>query len=174
MLMSAAFYVAFVAVGGGTVETARADGWVFSTNHADSGNGTGTGDGDGDGGVGELQTDVLLQFVNVWTVRDFKKIKWELLCQSSFLMLIFKTFVIGLLTMVEDIFATLQVCSSMHPEESAQCEIDAEVRTGGIANMVLALVGGLPANVVFSYGNLDMLLSRFPRASPPRAHTASS
>ena len=39
----------------------------------------------------------------------FQQGQLELLGKSSFLILILKTFVIGLLTMVEDIFATLQV-----------------------------------------------------------------
>ena len=51
--------------------------------------------------------------------------------------------------MVEDAFATAQVCCSLKP--GVHVNIDDEVQTGGIANMVLALVGGLPANVVFSY-----------------------
>lgn len=136
LLMSAVFYLAFIG-SGGTLKEARASGWVFSAN-----NGTRAHAGEERG---------MLQFINVWVARDLTKVKWRLLASSSFVVLILKTFVIGLLTLVEDVFATLQVCTSMYPEQCAQCEIDDEVKTGGIANVILALVGGLPANVVFSY-----------------------
>ena len=49
--MSAVFYIAFVG-GGRTVATARAEGWVFSTDQAKSQNWTGTA-ADGGGSHGE-------------------------------------------------------------------------------------------------------------------------
>ena len=75
LLMSAVFYIAFVG-GGRTVATARAEGWVFSTDQAKSQNWTGTA-ADGGGSHGEPQTKALLRFVNVWTMRDFNKVSWS-------------------------------------------------------------------------------------------------
>ena len=117
---------------------ARSEGWVFGSaqQHSVTSNTT--------------TTFSITEFTHVWTARSLNRIKWDLLASSSFATLVFQTFAIGCLTLVEDAFATAQFCSSRCPG-SAAVDIDSEVQTGGIANMVLALVGGLPANVVFSY-----------------------
>lgn len=118
---------------------ARSEGWVFDTAHQHNVTSNAT-----------TPSFSITDFTHVWTVRNLNKIKWNLLASSSFATLVLQTFAIGCLTLVEDAFATAQLCSSLNPGSPA-VDIDEEVQTGGVANMILALTGGLPANVVFSY-----------------------
>jgi MFS superfamily sulfate permease-like transporter len=148
ILMTGTFYVLLfgassrAALPYDVLRTARRDGWVFDSAHEQNVTGNVT--------ASQSPSPGIMDFTHVWTVRNLDKIKWKLLASSSFATLVLQTFAIGCLTLVEDAFATAQVCSSLIPG-AASVNIDSEVQTGGIANMVLALVGGLPANVVFSY-----------------------
>lgn len=144
LLMAGAFFATFHWIkpdlsADDLLNVARSEGWVFDSSHQHN-------------ATSNITTPALsaADFTQVWTVRNFNNIKWSSLASSSFATLVFQTFAIGCLTLVEDAFATAQLCSSLNPG-SVAVDIDVEVQTGGIANMVLALTGGLPANIVFSY-----------------------
>lgn len=121
VLIWGTFYAVLLGTGM-SLEEARQEGWLFA-----------------------VEIPKKLDFFNVWTKRDFSKVKWELVLTPPFFLGVIKAYLIGLLTLTKNVYGT-QETTGVH-----DVDIDREIRLHGGICVLGGLLGALPGNLVMSF-----------------------
>jgi MFS superfamily sulfate permease-like transporter len=121
MLVVAVGFYMVLFVSGVTLDEAREGGWLFAT---------------------EIPTEI--DFYKIWSERDFSKVKWNLFVSVPFLIGVFKAYLIGLLTITQNVFG----CKK---EAGVNVDVAKEIRLHGWIGIISGALGGLPGCIVMGF-----------------------